>query len=889
MKNSRPFSSLPFLIVAPFALATASCAQTNNAPATQLAQAPKPPAKLEMEIPIADEAAFFDALNLDLPELAAVKAAVAAKDWDAAKVAWARHLETRTSPKWLWSRADKAKIMALLAQHGDDLSEHIAPADEVLARRFNPQGKVYQMKHEMTWILKGEDTHVVSRFTYFNDLGLAYWKTGDPKYATDFVTILKDWLAHNPAPTDLSGVIKDNTTWRTLEAGARIKQLFNDMQLFMDAPQFDAQTKYLMTKSLMEHARYLYDWAPTFHGGNWQVTEATGLATAGIMLPEAKQSKEWRDRGLARLTEHMQQDILPDGGHSELNPGYHANVMAQYVDIAQLAKANGIDASGLMSRHEKMYEWLQKLSQPDSIVPPIGDTHGALKIRGDMTTGALMYNRPDFKFLGAETGPASWVWLFGADAFDKYAAIPIQKPDYLSVLLPESHFMTMRSGWNVDDNYFLFDASPRSTGHSHASKLQVLAYAGRPLLIDPGIYAYGEPLSTSYFREPEAHNVVLIDGKGSPRVKGTDGNAKLSAWQSESGADFASGTTDFDGYRFQRSVVFVKPGYWVVVDNITSAANDGKPHEISRLFHFPISPPAKSENNIAETAFADGKNLQIQVADNGRLEMSKGWIAMGGATAKEAPEAIYKSSGPLPMTLVTVLTPFANANELPKVENLTGNGQTAHIRLNFPSGQRDEIMVSPQTANLKIGAQQKFARALIVRNGPQAMGAVALDGSVNANTVPVAAAPTGAKTFAKVTATSSGNGYPASNATDGDAATFWVSGSSKPGEGLSAQNPESLQFVFDEAKKVSAMKILGRAGYGPKSGAIQVSDDGKNFRTVKEFSIKDGVETVVQFAPTSAKEFRVMFTSAYDQNNPKAPRNVQVSEISLMAPDGKSV
>ena len=118
--------------------------------------------------------------------------------------------------------------------------------------------------------------------------------------------------------------------------------------------------------------------------------------------------------------------------------------------------------------------------------------------------------------------------------------------------------MTMRSGWNAGDNYFLFDAAPGSVGHSHADKLQILAYAGRALLIDPGIYSYGEPLSTKYFREPKAHNVVTIDGKGSPRAKGTD--AKLDAWQSEIGADFASGTTDFDGFRVQRSVVFVKPG-----------------------------------------------------------------------------------------------------------------------------------------------------------------------------------------------------------------------------------------------------------------------------------------------------------------------------------------
>lgn len=882
-------------------MAVAGCAQ--NAPAPAANTAPAQAATPTMQIPLADEAAFFDALDLDLPALKEVKAAVAAKDTNAAKAAWARHLETRTNPKWLWSHRDKAKITQLLAQKGDDLSSHVAPADLVLARTFNPQGKVRQLDKDINWIIAGEETHVLSRFAYFNDLGLAYWKTGDAKYATDFVDITKDWLADNPVPSDLSGVTKSNTTWRTLETGIRVTQWFNDMELFMDAPQFDAQAKYQMSKSLMEHARYLYEWTPKFRGGNWQVIEATGLATAGIMLPEAKQSKEWRERGLLRLSEHMESDILPDGGHSELTPSYHEWVLQQYANTAQLARVNGIDASGLTARHEKMYEWLQKLSQPNGIVPPIADTHDPLDIRDNMATGALMYNRPDFKFLGAKSGPASWVWLFGADAFDQYAKMPSKKPDYTSALLSESKYMTMRSGWNASDNYLLFDAAPGSVGHSHADKLQVLAYAGRELLIDPGIYSYGEPLSTKYFRNPEAHNVVLIDGKGSPREKGTD--ARLSAWQSLGAADFASGTTDFDGLRFQRSVVFVKPGYWVVVDNITSAAKDATPHEVKRLFHFPIGaekdlgPIAGAIPPVAYTGFKDGKNLQIQVADNGQLSMEKGWVPVSGAKAVEAPVAVFAAKGPLPMTLISVLTPFAAPNELPRVENLTGNAQIAHVRLRFAGGQTDEIMVAPQTADLKIGAHQKSGRALIVRSGPQATNVIALDGSVSDKLAPVAAAPAtvpqaatptmGAGLAGKVSAASEQPKYPASNATDGNAATFWVSGGENAGDGPSADKPQWLQLQLDKPQKASALKISGRAGYGPKSGLIQASDDGKAFRKVKEFALKDGVANVVQFAPTQAKMFRVLIDSAYDVGSPAAPRNVQISEVSLMAPDGKTL
>ena len=893
MKKFRSFSSLSLLIVAPLALSNSSCAQNAAAPATNITApaitAPAQAATPTMSIPLTDEAAFFDALDLDLPALKEVKAAVAAQDYDAAKQAWAKHLETRTDPKWLWSHADKAKIIALLAQKGDDLSEHIAPADLVLARTFNPQGKVRQMNKDINWILAGEETHVLSRFAYFNDLGLAYWKTGDAKYATDFAYILHDWIANNPAPTDLSAVTKPNTTWRTLETGIRVTEWCNDMQLFMDAPQFDAQAKYEMSKSLMEHARYLCEWTPKFRGGNWQVIEATGLATAGIMLPEARAAKAWRERGLLRLTEHMEQDILPDGGHSELTPSYHQWVMQQYANTAQLAKINGIAAAGLTARHEKMYQWLLSLSQPDSIVPPIGDTHDPLDIRDDMATGALMYHRPDFKFLGAKSGPASWVWLFGADAFDQYQQMPSKKPDFTSVLLADSKYAIMRNGWNANDPYFLFNAAPTSFGHAHADKLDVLAYAGRALIVDPGIYSYGEPLSTSYFREPQAHNGVMIDGKGVERSRDATTFGRLLAWQSTGAADFAAGDVNFGGFHVQRSVAFVKPGYAVVVDYVTGAPDDNSEHEISRRFHFPIGAEIEQGNmagalpNIAYTGFKSGTNLQIQVADKAQLKMDKGWIPTEPANAVEAPVANYGVKAKLPLILVAVLTPFDAPHQLPTVTNLSSpDSIVAHIRLSFAGGQTDEIMVAPRAMKLQIGAQSQFGRALIVRRGPQANGVAALDGSMKvAATAPVAP-PAPIVAGAQISASSQQHDYPATLPMDGNAETFWVSSGTTVETGPTAQKPQWLQMSFAKPQSATGVRIVGRAGYGPKSGEVQVSDDGKSFRKIADFNLKDGEPTTVRFAPTIGKFFRVLIASAHDVGSESGSRNVQVCEVGLV-------
>ena len=668
------------------------------------------PLDATLSIGVADEAAFFGAFNLDLPALSQVKAAVEAKDWTAAKAAWARHLETRTSPRWLWSRHDKARIVKLLDEKDGGLTRFIASADETLARRFVPQGVPYQLEKNIDWQLKlSEETHVMSRMSYWRDMGYAYWQTGDAKYAEDFVTILNDWIDDNPVPTTLAVAQKPNTRWRTLETGIRADTWWDAMQLFMDAPEFDANAKYRMTKSLMEQARFLNAWNTIYRRGNWQVIEASGLAMTAMMLPEAKESAAWRQCAFDFLTQHMQKDVLPDGAHSEFTPGYHSVVMGQFARIAQMCKLNGYEVPGLLERHEKMYDWLMHISKPDHTAPSIGDARNA-KLENDMATGALLYNRSDLRYLGSESGSPSWVWTFGADAFEKYSEIPAVKPGFTSTMTQNSKYLVMRTGWEKNDSYLLFGNVPWGGGHSHNDRLSLMIYAGQNLLVDPGIYDYDQPLASTYFRTGNAHNVLLVDGKEQPKF-----DPQVLAWQSTSLADFGAGMIEGDGIRQERSVLFVKPGYWVVVDHVTGEGE----YEVKRLFHFPIG-EAKFEGRSASTAFAAGTNLQVQSADDSRLEAGKGWAVTGAAKAEESPVAVFVSRGQLPMTLVTVLTPFADARALPKVERISPqDSPVAQLRVSFPDGQIDEIAVAARPAALKAGEAQGQGRALVQRKGPQ--------------------------------------------------------------------------------------------------------------------------------------------------------------------------
>lgn len=578
------------------------------------------------------------------------------------------------------------------------------------------------LDHDVDW-LQGptEWTHVLSRHQYWLDLGRAWWATGDPKYAEDWVYLLKDWIRDNPVPRKVSNSRGPRgTVWRTLETGIRGDNWFDTMELFLDAPQFDAEGKYLMTRSLVEQARHLYRYETGFGHGNWQVVECTGLAAIGIMLPEFKEAPQWRERAFHYLVQHMQQDVYADGAHYEVTPGYHSWVMEQFLRTSLLCKLNGYEVPGLLDRHEKMFEFLLKASQPDRRVPSLGDAGSGADIRNSMGLGALLYGRKDMRFLANDEPSAGWVWLFGPEALARYAALQKAPPDFTSSLLPQSQYAVMRTGWRREDRSLLFDCAPWGGGHSHQDRLNVIVYAGRDLLVDPGMYSYDQPLSRDYLRKSLAHNVLLIDEGEQPQS-----DPKLLTWATTAEADFAAGEITGGGLTHRRSVLFVRPGYWLVADHVLGTGE----HDLTRLFHFPRG-KAEADGQTARTQFADGLNIAVSAADEAALQMRRGWIPTGGATAEEAPVAAFVRHAPLPAAFATVLFPFAHPAEQPEITRLeTGDPLVVGVRLRFADGQVDEIAVAPEPRELKLGTHIATGRALLVREGPQAKCVAVLEGT----------------------------------------------------------------------------------------------------------------------------------------------------------------
>lgn len=645
-----------------------------------------------------DERELFSQLNLDLPALADVRKAVDANDWAGAKAAWAKHLEQRTSPSWIWSHRDKEKIKAFLEANGDGLRGSVEKADRVLNRQFRFGGNPKVLERDIVWWSKDlpfQWINVLHRHGYWADLGRAYWQTGDERYAEDWVYMLLDWIEDNPPRFNVGPNPRDRKgqPWRKLETGIRTGVWIGAMEFFKDSPAFDAEAKYLFTRSLRDHALRLVESSQNFRRGNWHQVGVTGLFNIGVMFPEFKEAAAWREMGLKHLRMAMDKSVHPDGAQSELTPSYHMWMTLSFLDVQLLAQKNGIDLREFSERHEKMFEFVMQVTKPDHRNVPLGDS-SVRDVAGIMGIGALTYGRSDMRYLAADGIDPAWIWRFEPEKILNFPKLKSVEPSLRSHMLSHSRYGVMRTGWDRDDRFLLFDCAPLGGNHCHDDRLQVVLYSGRDLLLDRGSYNYDKPLHHQYFKRSQAHNVVLINEKDQPR----GANPELLNWNIGENLEFASAIVrGKQGVAHQRSVLFVKPDYWVVVDHLTG---EGDP-TLTRLFHLPI---VKVEHDAASvrTCYEQGDNVWVGKADEAELEMRNGWVPKGKQQVVEAPVAAFVIKQPLPAALCTVLVPFADEADIPSVQRLPSEDpSTVVVQLRFKDGRTDRIAIASNATHFK--------------------------------------------------------------------------------------------------------------------------------------------------------------------------------------------
>jgi hypothetical protein len=534
----------------------------------------------------------------------------------------------------------------------------------------------------------------LSRGQHFPTLGKAYLLTGEERYAREFVNEISDWIENNP--------VNHGVNWAcTMDVAIRAVNWLWGLYYFRGSPSVSDEFLIGLLKSLYLHGHFIMmnlEKDPLGRNSNHYLSDLAGLVYLGVLLPELKGAKKWRDYSVKELVAEAKKQVYSDGADYEGSISYHRLVTEIFLAATLLCLANGSDLPALcLKRVEKMVGFVKYYTRPDGKVPQIGDNDdGRLQILADygnrdradhrylLDIGVVLFNRPDFKLTAGGFGEEAF-WLLGEEGHRKYESLNAPETATSSAAFADSGFYIMRR----DTLYFIVDClNPNEkapSGHRHNSRLSFELYAyDKSFIIDPGAYLYTpEPQMRDLFRGTAYHNTVVVDGreqntitKGNLFLIGQEAHIKIHRWQVTDNYDILD--VEHDGYQrlnppvsHRRQILFNKrEGCWIIRDILNGA---GK-HSFDLYFHFaPLELAADREFPLSVRTQTPGANLAIIPLQTGGISLSleKGWISPSYGIRKAAPVARYSKNGQGTAIFCNILYPYQTDIDIKAVLNIT--------------------------------------------------------------------------------------------------------------------------------------------------------------------------------------------------------------------------
>jgi hypothetical protein len=366
----------------------------------------------------------------------------------------------------------------------------------------------------------GSDARVLwelNRLSHLVTLAQSYALTSDESLAAKFFADVGGWRARNP--------VGFGANWASaMEVALRAINLLAAFHVFRRSPQLNEQRLAPLLTLFDEHGAFVrrhleFSYLAT---SNHYLSNVVGLLWLGVLLPELKAAREWREFGLRETLREMDKQVLADGADYESSTGYHRLVAELFLYSFLLCRANGVGIEEkYWSKLRAMLEYARAYLRPDLSAPLVGDTDGgrilALAPRAAdehaylVGVGSVIFNEPRFKLTGG--APFESLWLTGAEGLRAYEELPPGEPSS-STQFPRAGTYVLRHG----DLYLLFNASGAglkgrgSHAHNDALSIEVSA-CGANFIVDPGTYVYTADLRARHeFRSTAYHSTVEVDG-----------------------------------------------------------------------------------------------------------------------------------------------------------------------------------------------------------------------------------------------------------------------------------------------------------------------------------------------------------------------------------------
>ncbi|MGH2559416.1 MAG: alginate lyase family protein, partial [Thermomicrobiales bacterium] len=506
--------------------------------------------------------------------------------------------------------------------------------------------------------------HAFNRHAFMQDLIKAYQVTNNETYAAELDYLVSSWIETTPSPVGNNG--GGDPAWETLSTAVRCYNAWFDVfYACRQSPRIRDDTIVDMVKSFYHHAEHLMEYGVTRHN-NWLVVESQTIASIGVLFPEFKRAAEWAREGYRRLAAEIVVQIYPDGAQWELSAGYHCMCGQGFASAYELAQLNGVDLQPVyQERLRGMFDHIWRLARPDGSSLSHNDSGSIRGYHQDFVRrGARLFDDPVMEWFGSKGEQGT-------------------PPATLSHGFVDAGLLVMRNGWQSDARWALFDAGPFGAAHQHEDALSVEIFAdGKLFICDPGISSYMREQWTDHQRDTASHNTIMLDGHSQARRTNETPDQHVRSVRSEifwatgavadaGRARYTGGYRDLDGrFIHERAVVFVRPDYWLVFDEVRDEDAGNQRRLVESLFHFTpmrmqIDPEAgrirtyrQNEPNLELIPLGPasrGPRFQIICGQNDPVQ---GWISDNRENLP-APCVVMSKRTRLPFRMGLVLYPYA--------------------------------------------------------------------------------------------------------------------------------------------------------------------------------------------------------------------------------------
>jgi hypothetical protein len=426
-------------------------------------------------------------------------------------------------------------------------------------------------------------TWELNRHQHLVTLAKAYRLTGQQEFADAAIRQWRHWLRENPYPIGVNWASSLEVAFRSL---SWIWTFF----LLQSSPVMTAELRLAWARVLALNGRHIDTYLSTFFSPNTHLLgEAVALFFIGTLFPGLRPAARWQERGWNAVLAAARDQVRDDGFYFEQSAYYHVYALDFFLHARVLAAANGIAIPARFDAVvQRMLDALLLLGRA-GIVPQLGDDDGgrvfdprrnqARELLDPLTTGAVLFQRGDFKFLGGRLREET-LWLLGPAGLAAFEEMPSTDPSSASTHLPDSGLYLMADADRGQQ--LLIDAGPQgpgTAGHGHADALSLtLASNGQMLLADPGTLEYigSSSADRSSYRGTAAHNTLRVDGQDQAQGAGPFAwthlpTVKTQRW--EIGPSFNLFEGSHDGYHrlaepvtHRRWVFHRKSKFWLVRD-----------------------------------------------------------------------------------------------------------------------------------------------------------------------------------------------------------------------------------------------------------------------------------------------------------------------------------